>query len=46
MVVPFPPGGAADVFGRITAERLSEKIGQQIIVFNIGGASSVYPRIK
>jgi tripartite-type tricarboxylate transporter receptor subunit TctC len=41
MVVPFPPGGAADVFGRITAERLSEKIGQQIIVFNIGGASSV-----
>jgi tripartite-type tricarboxylate transporter receptor subunit TctC len=29
------------VFGRITAERLSEKIGQQIIVFNIGGASSV-----
>src|SRR5277367_3294257 len=41
MVVPFPPGGSADVVGRITAERLSEKIGQQIIVFNIGGASSV-----
>jgi tripartite-type tricarboxylate transporter receptor subunit TctC len=41
MVVPFPPGGSADVVGRITAERLSEKIGQQIVVLNIGGASSV-----
>ena len=40
MVVPYPPGGGTDGLGRITAERLSEKLGQQIIVQNIGGASS------
>src|SRR5258708_4581319 len=40
MVVPYPPGGGTDGLGRITAERLAEKLGQQIIVQNIGGASS------
>ncbi|MBX9946743.1 MAG: tripartite tricarboxylate transporter substrate binding protein [Reyranella sp.] len=39
MVVPYPPGGGTDGLGRITAERLSEKLGQQILVQNIGGAS-------
>src|SRR5258708_69558 len=39
MVVPSPPGGGTDGLGRITAERLAEKLGQQIIVQNIGGAS-------
>jgi len=41
MVVPYPPGGGTDGFARITAERLSEKLGQPITIFNIGGASSV-----
>jgi len=41
MVVPYPPGGGTDSFARITAERLSEKLGQPITIFNIGGASSV-----
>ena len=40
MVVPYPPGGGTDGLGRITAERLAEKLGQSIIVQNIGGASS------
>ena len=40
MVVPYPPGGGTDGLGRITAERLSEKLGQPIVVHNIGGASS------
>jgi tripartite-type tricarboxylate transporter receptor subunit TctC len=40
MVVPYPPGGGTDGLGRITAERLAAKLGQQIIVQNIGGASS------
>lgn len=40
MVVPYPPGGGTDGLGRITAERLSEKLGQPIIIQNIGGASS------
>lgn len=41
MIVPYPPGGGTDGFGRITSETLSEKLGQQIIIRNIGGASSV-----
>jgi len=39
MIVPYPPGGGTDGLGRITAERLAEKLGQQIIIQNIGGAS-------
>jgi tripartite-type tricarboxylate transporter receptor subunit TctC len=40
MVVPYPPGGGTDGLGRITSERLSEKLGQPIVVQNIGGAAS------
>lgn len=40
MVVPYPPGGGTDGLGRITSEFLSQKLGQPIIVQNIGGASS------
>ena len=39
MVVPYPPGGGTDGLGRITAERLTEKLGQPIVIQNIGGAS-------
>jgi len=39
MVVPYPPGGGTDGLGRITAERLQEKLGQPIVVQNVGGAS-------
>jgi tripartite-type tricarboxylate transporter receptor subunit TctC len=41
MIVPYPPGGGTDGLGRITADVLSEKLGQPIIIRNIGGASSV-----
>src|SRR5215218_1470522 len=41
MIVPYPPGGGTDGFGRITSDILSEKLGQQIVIRNIGGASSV-----
>ncbi len=40
MIVPYPPGGGTDGLGRITAQFLSEKLGQQIVIQNIGGASS------
>ena len=40
MIVPYPPGGGTDGLGRITGDRLSEKLGQQIVIHNIGGASS------
>ncbi|MBM3344468.1 MAG: tripartite tricarboxylate transporter substrate binding protein [Betaproteobacteria bacterium] len=39
MVLPYPPGGGADVVGRPLAQRLSEKLGRQFIVDNRGGAS-------
>ena len=39
MIVPFPPGGAADMIGRVVAQKLSEQFGQQVIVDNRSGAS-------
>ncbi len=38
MVVPFAPGGAVDVTGRIIAQALSTRLGQQVVVENRGGA--------
>jgi len=38
MIVPYPPGGPADVVGRIVAERMRGELGQPIIIENIGGA--------
>ena len=39
MMIGFPPGGGTDIIGRIVAQKLSEALGQQIIVDNRGGAS-------
>ena len=38
MIVPFGPGGNADVLGRIIAQKLSERFGEQFYVENVGGA--------
>jgi len=41
MVVAWPPGGAADVVARPTAQKLSELLGQQVVVDNRGGAAGI-----
>jgi tripartite-type tricarboxylate transporter receptor subunit TctC len=41
MIVGFPPGGAADILGRIAAQRLTEGLGQQVVVDNRGGAGGL-----
>lgn len=40
LIVPFPPGGAADTVGRIYAEKLSETFKQPVIVENKPGAGT------
>ncbi len=39
MIVPFAPGGASDFVGRIISPRLSELLGQQIVIENRAGAA-------
>jgi len=39
LVIPYPPGGGADTIARPLAQKMSEKLGQQLVVENRGGAN-------
>jgi len=41
LIVPFPAGGPTDITARIIAPKMSEALGQNLIVENRGGASSI-----
>ena len=41
LIVPFPPGSGVDVLTRIVAPHFSERLGQQVVVDNRGGASGI-----
>src|ERR1700746_4034240 len=41
MVIPFAAGGPADTVGRILAPGLSELLGQQVIIENVGGSGGM-----
>jgi tripartite-type tricarboxylate transporter receptor subunit TctC len=38
IIIPFPAGGVTDIAGRLIAQKLSEKLGQQFYIENIAGA--------
>jgi len=41
LIVPYPAGGGVDTVGRVIANKLSEGLGQQVLVVNKPGAGSV-----
>ena len=41
LIVPFAPGGPADVLGRVIGQKLSDEFGQQVVIDNRSGANTI-----
>ncbi|MGE5523843.1 MAG: Bug family tripartite tricarboxylate transporter substrate binding protein [Rhodospirillaceae bacterium] len=41
MIVTFPAGGGVDFMGRVVGQKLSERLGQQVVIDNRGGANGI-----
>ena len=41
LIIPFPPGGASDLFGRLLAERMGTALNQPVVVENRGGTGGL-----
>jgi len=41
LIVPYPPGGGTDFFARTISAKLSDNLGQQVVVENRPGAATI-----
>lgn len=41
MIIPFPPGGSNDILGRFLAQKMTERMGQQVLADNRPGADGI-----
>ncbi|HVG50303.1 MAG TPA: tripartite tricarboxylate transporter substrate-binding protein [Xanthobacteraceae bacterium] len=41
MIIPFAAGGPTDVLGRVVGQRMSEILGHQVVIENVGGAGGM-----
>jgi tripartite-type tricarboxylate transporter receptor subunit TctC len=41
LIVPYPPGGGTDIVGRLVAQKMTQSMGQQVVVDNKPGASTI-----
>jgi tripartite-type tricarboxylate transporter receptor subunit TctC len=46
LICPYPPGGATDAISRIIQESMSQSLGQQLVIENVGGAGGMIAATK